>query len=217
VAGREAGITDRWDGGVLRVEVVDTPAILTAALRSLVAGFPGVEIATDGQPPDLVLVACSVPADLVSLGELRRRHPTAALVLVASAWTGAEARAAIEAGARGCLSGTTTVEELAAALRQVARGEIALSREVTQAILADLGHARPSTRPAGPQLTPRETEVLALVCAGLGNKQIAQRLYLSLRTVENHLAAVCGKLGVANRTEAALLAVRDGLARAPDP
>jgi len=196
----------------VRVEIVDSPAILTVALRSLVAGFPGVEIANDGGPaPDLVLLACSDPGDLVSLAEIRRRRPTAALVLVASAWTGAEARAAIEAGARACLSGTTTVEELAAALREVARGEIALSREVTQAILADLGHERPSTRPAGPQLTPRETEVLALVCAGLGNKQIAQRLYLSLRTVENHLASVYGKLGVANRTEAALLAVRTGL------
>lgn len=220
------------DPRLLRVEIADSVPILDAALRALVAGFPGVEIVarapevvsanprgpTAGEGPDhsdVILVVCADPADLEVLARLGRERPGVPAILLAPAWSGTQARTALEAGARGCLPGTTGPEALAAAIRQVARGDVAVSREVTEAIVASLGRPLEPRPPKGPALSGRETEVLSLVCSGLSNKEIAQRLYLSLRTVENHLAAVYAKLGARSRTEAALLAVRHGLCRPP--
>ncbi|HEX7950025.1 MAG TPA: response regulator transcription factor [Candidatus Limnocylindrales bacterium] len=224
------------DPRVLRVEIADSVPILDAALRTLVAGFPGIDLigapagqrgsANPGQPDDaghdadwadVVLVVCTDPDDIAVLAELERNGVP--VILLAATWSGQQARAAVEAGARGCLSGATDPEALAAAIRQVARGDVALSREVAEAIVASLGRpyqTRQPRPPTGPPLSAREAEVLALVCSGLSNKEIAQRLYLSLRTVENHLASVYSKLGARSRTEAALLAVRQGLAAPPE-
>lgn len=222
--------------GTIRVEIAESLPILDVALRALVAGFPGIEpiapsagvpgsanpgrrdvASRDGTGrPDLVLLVCPDPADLGPLADLGRERPGLPVVLLAARWTGAQAQAALESGARGCLSGSTTAESLAAALRQVARGEVAVSPDVTQAIVTSLGRAHRPAQAPRPTLSPRESEVLALLCAGLSNKEIAQRLYLSLRTVENHLAAVYAKLGVASRTEAAVLAVRTGLVDRPE-
>lgn len=220
------------DPHVLRVEIADSVPILDAALRTLVAGFPGIELLgrapTDGPgsanqgrevgagqdraDPDVVLVVCTDPNDLGVLARLDRERSGVPVILLATAWRGEQARTALEAGARGCLSGATDAEALAAAIRQVARGDVALSREVNEAIVASLGRPHQPRQSPGPALSAREIEVLSLVCSGLSNKEIAQRLYLSLRTVENHLASVYAKLGARSRTEAALLAVRHGLA-----
>lgn len=213
----------------LRVEIARAVPILDAALRTLVAGFPGMELVgptaevlsappdgpaagNSGDQPDVVLLFCADPEDLTGLADLNRERHGLPAVLLAVAWSGTQARAALEAGARGCLSGTIGAVALAAAIRQVARGDVAVSHEVTEAIVASIGRPHRQRRPGGPALSDRETEVLSLVCAGLSNKEIAQRLYLSLRTVENHLASVYAKLGARSRTEAALLAVRRGLA-----
>ncbi len=203
--------------------------IVDAAVRSLIAAFPGVAVQPCGRPgprsgagsadaaetqpsPDVVLLVLSAPVDVDIVRALRRSRPETSVVLIAAAWTGTQARAALEAGARGCLVAELAPEELAAAIRQVAHGEVALSPDVTRSVIADLGRPRVADPPAGARsLSPREREILALVCQGLANKQIAQRLYLSLRTVENHLASVYAKLGVASRTEAAVLAVQNGL------
>jgi two-component system, NarL family, response regulator LiaR len=102
-------------------------------------------------------------------------------------------------------------DELLAAIRQVARGETFLPSSIAKQVVTELA-ARSESRaqPAEP-LADREREVLLLLAQGLSNKDIAQKLYLSVRTVEGHLANVYGKLRVKSQTEAALWAAQRGL------
>jgi DNA-binding NarL/FixJ family response regulator len=190
-------------------------------------------------PPDLVLLACPQSADLEGLPALQRQHPQTRVLCLSLTWTPEQALAALQAGAIGCLSASITVDELAITLRQAARGEVTLSPDLARDLIARLAqwepkcggaacpgrqarevqgdsfaplHPCPPAPIAGPyeSLTPREQELLKLVCQGLSNKEIAQHLFLSVRTVENHLASIYGKLGVRSRTEAAVLALQRG-------
>jgi DNA-binding NarL/FixJ family response regulator len=170
---------------------------------------------------------------------------TPRVVCVSPSWTPDGVLAALQAGATGYLSAALTEVELAAALRQATTGELTLSPELARDVIAQLAagpqsagdshqpyrHISPppdryptpaaaarESAPIAPQRPPiseREVQVLRMVCVGLGNKEIAQRLFLSLRTVENHLASVYAKLGVRTRTEAAVLAVQQGWTTEP--
>ncbi|MEU8168817.1 response regulator transcription factor [Micromonospora sp. NPDC049004] len=120
---------------------------------------------------------------------------------------------AIASGARGFLLKRCGAADLIAAVRAVAAGEAILSAEVTGAVLDRLRATGPAARVdlAVYQLTPRETDVLALVGAGLNNNEIAERLYLSMSTVKTHVTNVLAKTGSRDRVGAAILAIRAGL------
>ena len=117
--------------------------------------------------------------------------------------------AALDAGAVGYLLKDAEPQDLLDGIRAAARGESPLHPRAARELLA----ARSSGRPPTPvvELTPRETEVLILVRQGLANKQIARRLGISERTVKAHLTSTFQRIGVADRTQAALWAERNGL------
>lgn len=116
----------------------------------------------------------------------------------------------LQAGAAGVLSRDATVPELSRALVAAGRGEIVLPPSLAARALAALARGEvPSQRPVE-TLTEREREVLALLAQGMTNKDIAQSLFLSVRTIEAHLRNIYGKLDVASRTEAVLWAVHHG-------
>ncbi|MCX5070320.1 response regulator transcription factor [Micromonospora lupini] len=120
---------------------------------------------------------------------------------------------AIASGARGFLLKRCSAADLIAAVRTVAAGEAILSAEVTGAVLDRVRATGPATRVdlAVYQLTPRETDVLALIGAGLNNTEIADRLYLSMSTVKTHVTNVLAKTGSRDRVGAAILAIQAGL------
>ncbi len=196
------------------VVAVEAIPLVKSAFESLVATLPGVRLAdrAAGGP-----IAPSVVLE-VDLGDSRGSGRPAMLAIsrssnvlrLAPTWEPGDAKGALLDGVLGCLSTSASLAELAAAIRQVALGEVTLPHDVARALIMGNAGGAPPERRMDSVLSPREREVLRLVCDGLGNKEIAQRLYLSLRTVENHLAAVYAKLGVASRTEAAVLAVRRG-------
>ena len=206
----------------VRVIVVGPFPLFDAALAALLAGVPGFDLAGSAAEPaalpgsllesgaDLLLVVCPRPADLEWLSTHGQRHSHVGVLCLALSWTLDQALATLRAGAIGCLSASISADELSVALRQAARGEVTISQDLARDIITHLAQDKPIA--AGPyeRLTSREQEVLGLVCDGLSNKEIAQRLFLSVRTVENHLANVYGKLGVRSRTEAAILAVQRG-------
>ena len=114
---------------------------------------------------------------------------------------------AVRAGAAGYLLKDVQPHDLVAAIRTVHDGNALLDPAVTARLLGQLADAPAQT----PLLTPREREVLALVRQGLANKAIARELGVSEKTVKTHVSNILGKLGVADRTQAALYAVREGL------
>jgi DNA-binding NarL/FixJ family response regulator len=115
----------------------------------------------------------------------------------------------LQAGAVGYLPKTIALDELLEAIRSVARGESVLPPEIASIVVRHLAGKEPGGPVAAP-LTDRELEVLELAAQGLTNHEIAQRLHISVRTVEAHLTHVYSKLGVASRTEAVVRAMQRG-------
>ncbi len=119
---------------------------------------------------------------------------------------------ALEAGAHGYLLKDAEPSELARAVRAAHAGEAVIDPTVAQRLLSTLAGPRP-TAAGGKSLTPREREVLELIAVGASNKRIALELGIAQKTVKTHVGHVLAKLGVSDRTQAALLAVRHGLVR----
>lgn len=159
--------------------------------------------------PTAVLVDLpTIQPDLVD--QLHATVPNYGLLFLVESYDLAEIVGLLRAGATGFVSRDASVGDLSRAIIAAGRGEIVLPPEMaTQALVA---LARGETEPQKPEvsLTDREQEVLNLLAKGLTNKDIAQSLILSVRTVEAHLHNIYGKLDVASRTEAALWAVNHG-------
>ncbi|HEX4687270.1 MAG TPA: response regulator transcription factor [Nocardioides sp.] len=204
----------------IRVVIVDDHAMLRAGLEQLLSGEPDVEVvgkAASGDEavtvvrevrPDVVLMDLQMPGvDGVSatreiVGE------ELADVLVLTSYSDAERIVgALDAGALGYLLKDAEPDEVLRGIRAVARGESPIDPKAARELLG----ARRTTSTAAADLTPREREVLALVRAGLANKQIARRLGISDRTVKAHLTSTFQRIGVVDRTQAALWAERNGI------
>ena len=167
------------------------------------------EAAVAGCPPPDVIVCCADSPEEVS--NLRRRWPQADVLVVADL-SPATARALHDVGAIGLFPLTAKPDELIWAIRSVAQGKLTLHPTVLRALVAHLAEAgdAPSSAPSGVQLTARERDVLHYLMLGASDKDIAQQLYLSVRTVQSHLVHLYHKLGVHSRTEAALAAIHAG-------
>ncbi|MFG1651536.1 response regulator [Micromonospora sp. NPDC049275] len=164
---------------------------------------------------DVALVDIRMPVldGLQATRELAAIPHAPAVIVVTTFDDDAYVLDAIASGARGFLLKRCSAADLVAAVRTVAAGEAVLSAEVTGAVLDRVRAAGPATRVdlAAHQLTPRETDVLALIGAGLNNTEIADRLYLSMSTVKTHVTNVLAKTGSRDRVGAAILAIQAGL------
>jgi DNA-binding NarL/FixJ family response regulator len=161
------------------------------------------------EPPDVFLLDSRIADDLLS--SVVASFPQTRLLVIAEELHESSVLAWLEKGVVGCIERDASLPDLLNAIRQVAAGEVSLPQAVALQLVTRMARQTPSQQNALPEpLSRREREVLTLLAQGLSNKEIAQRLYLSVRTVEGHLVNVYGKLGVHSRTEAALYAVRQG-------
>lgn len=209
----------------IRLMIVDDHAVVREGLRAFLGLQEDVEIvgeAADGSDaleqaellrPDVILMDLVMPLlDGVSaMRELRTRLPECRVIVLTSFLEDERLLPAIEAGAAGYLLKDAAPTELARAIRAAHAGEAVIDPTVAARLVRALSErtAPQADRAAG--LTKRELEVLALIGQGRSNKRIAFELGISEKTVKAHVGHLLAKLGVSDRTQAALLAVRQGL------
>ncbi len=212
---------------MVRLVICDDQVIVCEGLRAILGSSPGIEIvgvAHDGAEaldivahsrPDVVLMDLKMPGmhGVQATRAIRDRFPDVRVLVLTTYDADEWVLDAIRAGASGYLLKDTPRDELVAAIEGTAAGRVYVDPAVAGKLLSQVARTTP---PVGTtlaeDLSQRELDVLRLLARGLCNADIAERLYLSEGTVRNYVSAVLAKLGVADRTQAAVLALRHGLA-----
>jgi DNA-binding NarL/FixJ family response regulator len=211
------------NGSCTRVLLVDDHQLLRQAVRRALedAGMEVVAEAGDGSEavrlasdiaPDVIVMDVSMPI-LDGVEATRRIHavaPDLPIVVLTMHGETSQRREALNAGAAGFLTKDVSMQDVVRTVSQAATRDVSLSRELAATILSEL--RAPDTRGRSP-LTPREEEVLQHIADGLSTSETAERLFISTKTVKNHLASIYEKLDARDRTQAVLAAVRIGIIR----
>ncbi|WP_214103314.1 response regulator [Acrocarpospora catenulata] len=213
---------------MIRVLIADDHPIVRQGLRTFLAVQGDIEVvgeAADGAEavalagelaPDVLLLDLKMPGldGLGALTELSARRIQVRAIVLTSVTDRADVAPAMRAGAAGFLYKDVDPPALAQAIRAVHGGQVLLAPEAADAMLAGpAADRRPDPPPTPVLLTEREREVLGLIAGGRSNREIARELHVAEKTVKTHVSNVLMKLGVQDRTQAALYAVRHGLAQ----
>jgi NarL family two-component system response regulator LiaR len=218
-------------GSAIRVLIVDDHAVVREGLRTFLELQDGIEVvgeAGDGiealeraarLEPDVILMDLVMPRldGVAAMRKLRERSPHSRVIVLTSFLDDNRLMPALQAGAAGYLLKDVEPAELAEAVRTAGSDRAMIDPTVAARLVRTLSEPGPSIRRGGAgadpgsSLTPREREVLELIAAGRSNKRIAVELGIAEKTVKTHVGHLMAKLGVSDRTQAALLAVRRGL------
>jgi NarL family two-component system response regulator LiaR len=215
---------------LIRVLIVDDHDLFRTGLASLLDSQPGIEVvaqASSGRAgirlaeemrPDVILMDLRMP-DIegpAATREILERDPDMRVVALTVVSTSSAVEGAMEAGACGFLAKDTAIDGVAAAVRAAAQGGAWLSPRAAEVVLARMirsSQASEGSDSAGlEELSARELDVLRLIARGMENSEIAESLNISRRTAKNHVSNILAKLGVPSRVQAAIYAVRRGLA-----
>ena len=197
----------------MRVMVVDDHALVRSGLRAVLGttddctvvgeagtGEEALDVAAE-VAPDVVVMDLSMPGigGVAATAELRARFPGLRVLVLTTFADDDRVRAALSAGATGYLLKDATPDDVVRAVRAAGRDEVPIDPRVARSLL-------PRTSASGPDIPPRERDVLVLVARGMSNKQIGTALGIAERTVKAHLGNVFRRIGVTDRTSAALWA-----------
>ncbi len=208
----------------IRVLVAEDHVVVREGLCALISARPDMEVvgqASDGVEavlqaralqPDVILMDLLMPrkSGVEAISEIKAENPETRILVLTSFNEDQKVYQAIKAGALGYLVKDTSSQDLVEAIQRVFRGELSLNHTIALKVVRELNRPPGSPRTAHP-LTERELEVLKLVAQGLSNTEIAAALNIVERTVTTHVSNILGKLHLANRTQAALYAIREGL------
>ncbi|RNG19119.1 response regulator [Streptomyces botrytidirepellens] len=214
---------ERRDGAAIRVLLVDDHQVVRRGLRTFLEVQDDIDVVGEGSDgeegiaraeelrPDIVLMDVKMPGidGIEALRKLRDLGNPARVLVVTSFTEKRTVVPALRAGAAGYVYKDVDPDALASAIRSVHAGHVVLQPEVADALLSQDEAGGGQGR--GGSLTDREREVLGLIADGRSNREIARRLVLSEKTVKTHVSNILMKLDLADRTQAALWAVRHGI------
>jgi NarL family two-component system response regulator LiaR len=221
----------QYDARPIRVLLVDDHVVVRKGLRALLDRDPGIEVtgeAEDGEQallaldrlrPDVILMDLEMPGmgGIEATRQIAQEHPEARIVVLTSHAAEHDVLPALKAGALGYVLKHSAPEDVLHAIRKAHLGEPVLHPSVARLLLQELHRPAAAKQPRTPDpLSERELEVLRLIARGLSNQEIADRLVVGEATVRSHVSAILRKLQLASRTQAALYALREGLAALED-
>ena len=213
----------------IRILIADDHAIVREGLRALLATESDLELvgeASDGVQavskahalkPDVILLDMMMPRKdgLEALIEIKQDNPEARVIVLTSFSDDEKVFSAIRNGALGYLLKDSSPQDLLQAIHTVANGEGFLSPSIASKVMREINQP-PKLPPTKDPITEREVEILQFVAKGLTNDEIAEKLVVSERTVRTHVSNILAKLQLANRTQAALYALKEGIAKLED-
>jgi NarL family two-component system response regulator LiaR len=213
----------------IRILIVDDHAIVREGLRGLINIEPDMELvgeASSGDEgvekalalrPDVILMDLLMGEmdGVTAIRKIKAQWGDARVLVLTSFLEDDKVFPAIENGALGYLLKDTQPDELLDAIRGVYQGETMLHSSIAKKIMQRIRDHKQESKEPGPELTERELDVLKLLAQGDGDREISEKLVISERTVHFHVGNILSKLHLANRTQAALYAIRKGLAK-PD-
>jgi two-component system, NarL family, response regulator LiaR len=217
-------------GSPIRVLIVDDHEIVRRGIQAALSEVEGIQLvgeAASGREavaqaeklqPDVIVMDLVMPEmnGVEATRAILARLPKSRILVLTSFAADENVFPAIQAGALGYLLKDTNVSQLVRAIEQVRAGEPSLDPTIARKVLHELAHPA-ADRPLTPEpLSAREMEVLRLVARGMTNEEIASKLVVSEATVRTHVSNVLGKLQLANRVQATLYALREGLASLSD-
>jgi NarL family two-component system response regulator LiaR len=209
----------------IRVLIADDHAVVREGLRTLIGTEPGMEVAGEAEDgieavrkasslqPDVILLDMVMPHKdgLEAIIEIVAENQGVHILVLTSFSHDDKVFPAIKAGALGYLLKNASPQALLDAIRDVHRGEPAMSPDIARKLMLEMQRSS-ELPPTEEPLTDREMDVLRLIAQGLTNQEIAGRLVIGTGTVRTHVSNILAKLHLANRTQAALYALREGLA-----
>lgn len=214
----------------VRIIIVDDQWMIREGLASLAETADGIEVVATGRDgieairltlehrPDVVMMDIRMPNTdgIEAAAEIRRQSPSTQVLMLTTFDDVDLIERSLDAGAVGYLTKDIAAADLASAIRSAASGVVQLSQSVTRILRSDTSKPSAATTSAdlsaeASAMPPRERDVLQLLVEGKSNKQIASELNLSTGTVKNHVSSILRRLGTADRTNAAVLAVRHGI------
>jgi two-component system, NarL family, response regulator LiaR len=217
---------------MIRVLICDDQWIVCEGLEAILSADPEIEVvgvAHDGAEavemvpttqPDVVLMDLKMPGmnGIQATGKIRAQYPQVKVLVLTTYGADEWVLDAIRSGAAGYLLKGTPREALVAAVKDTAAGKTHVDPAVAGKLFSQIARqsAPPANTTIAASLSERELDILRLLARGLSNEEIAKQLFLSKGTVRNYVSAVLAKLGVADRTQAAVMALRYGLADLKD-
>ncbi|HSG41918.1 MAG TPA: response regulator transcription factor [Anaerolineales bacterium] len=214
---------DQTQSEAIRILITDDHAVVREGLHTLISTEPGMDVigeAADGAEavqmafelePDVILMDMAMPrmSGLEAIRKIKEQWAEAKLLVLTSFSDDETVFPAIKAGALGYLLKNTSPGRLLSAIRDVHQGKPSMSSDIANKLMGEL-QRKSNLPPTKDPLTDRELDVLNLVAQGLTNQEIADQLVISEGTVRTHVSNILSKLHLANRTQAALYALREG-------